>query len=45
MTCAYMPDGSTFNGEPNILPETYLQTLQIGDLLNNDAQNPLIYHK
>jgi ectoine hydroxylase-related dioxygenase (phytanoyl-CoA dioxygenase family) len=45
MTCAYMPDGNTFNGEPNILPEAYLQTLQVGDLLNNDAQNPLIYHK
>jgi len=43
MTCAYMPDGSTFNGEPNILPDEYLKTLQIGDLLNNDEQNPLIY--
>ena len=44
MTCAYMPDGNTFNGEPNILPETYLKTLKVGDLLNNDEQNPLIYH-
>jgi phytanoyl-CoA hydroxylase len=44
MTCAYMPDGNTYNGEPNILPDEYLQRLKIGDLLNNDSQNPLIYH-
>jgi len=44
MTCAYMPEGNTFNGEPNILPDSYLETLKIGDLLNNDQQNPLIYH-
>jgi phytanoyl-CoA hydroxylase len=43
MTCAYMPDGNVFNGEPNILPESYLQTLKIGDLLNSDEQNPLLY--
>ncbi len=45
MTCAYMPEGSTFNGEPNILPDAYVNNLQIGDLLNNDDQNPLIYHE
>ena len=44
MTCAYMPDGNVFNGEPNILPDAYVDSLQIGDLLNNDDQNPLIYH-
>lgn len=44
MTCAYMPDGCVFNGEPNILPEPYLSSLRIGDLLNNDDQNPLIYN-
>lgn len=44
MTCAYMPDNNVFNGEPNILPEAYLKTLSTGDLLNNDDQNPLIYH-
>lgn len=43
MTCAYMPDGNIFNGEPNILPESYLDTLTVGDLLNSDEQNPLIY--
>ena len=44
MTCAYMPDGNRFNGEPNILPDAYLHSLRVGDMLNNDDQNPLIYH-
>jgi len=44
MTCAYMPDGNAYNGEPNILPDEYLNKLKVGDILNNDAQNPLIYH-
>jgi phytanoyl-CoA hydroxylase len=44
MTCAYMPDGNVFNGEPNILPDKYLQTLKLGDPLDDDGQNPLIYH-
>ena len=43
MTCAYMPDGNVFNGEPNILPDAYLKTIKVGDLLNNEEQNPLIY--
>ena len=45
MTCAYMPDGATFNGKRNILPETYFNSLQVGDVLNNDAINPLIWKK
>ena len=45
MTCAYMPDGNTFNGQANILPDAYLKTLRIGDSLNNNEQNPLIYHR
>ena len=44
MTCAYMPDGNVFNGEPNILPDNYLEKLKVGDPLDNDEQNPLIYH-
>ena len=44
MTCAYMPDGNVFNGQKNILPEEYVQAIKIGDPLNNDDQNPLIYH-
>lgn len=44
MTCSYMPDGSVFNGQANILPESYLNSLKVGDPLNNDDQNPLIYN-
>ena len=45
MTCAYMPDGETFNGTRNILPEDYFKTLNVGDVLDDDAVNPLIWHK
>jgi ectoine hydroxylase-related dioxygenase (phytanoyl-CoA dioxygenase family) len=45
MTCAYMPDGCTFNGRRNVLPEAYFKTLKIGDLLNDPVQNPLVWHK
>ena len=43
MTCAYMPDGATFNGIQNILTEEKVSKLNIGDPLNDDEQNPLIY--
>jgi len=43
MTCAYMPVGSVFNGQQNILPDDYFKTLSKGDLLENDEWNPLIY--
>jgi phytanoyl-CoA hydroxylase len=45
MTCAFMPDGNLFNGQPNVLPDEYAKTLKVGDGLNNDAQNPLIYDR
>jgi len=45
MTCGYMPDGCVFNGKPNILPQNYLDTLEIGDALDDDSINPLIWHK
>ena len=45
MTCAFMPDGSTFNGIQNILSDDYFNSLKVGDLLNNEEQNPLIYTK
>jgi ectoine hydroxylase-related dioxygenase (phytanoyl-CoA dioxygenase family) len=45
MTCAFMPDGATFNGRRNILPESYFSSLKVGDVLNNDEQNPLVWHK
>jgi ectoine hydroxylase-related dioxygenase (phytanoyl-CoA dioxygenase family) len=43
MTCAYMPEGSTYNGYKNILPESYVKTLKVGDVLENDEQNPLLW--
>lgn len=43
MTCAFMPDGATFNGIQNILSDEQVAALQTGDLLNDDCQNPLIY--
>lgn len=45
MTCAYMPDGATFNGIKNILSDEQVARLEIGDLLNDGNQNPLIYSK
>lgn len=44
MTCAYMPDGATFNGIKNILSDEQVAKLKVGDLLNDNGQNPLIYH-
>jgi hypothetical protein len=43
MTCAYMPQGSTFNGNQNILSDTYFRSLKLGDILENDDWNPLVY--
>lgn len=43
MTCAYMPDGNTYNGVQNILSDDQVRNLKIGDLLNDDEINPLIY--
>jgi phytanoyl-CoA hydroxylase len=45
MTCAYMPDGSTFNGQKNVLPDDYFATLKVGDVLNNNQVNRLIWHR
>jgi hypothetical protein len=45
MTCAYMPDGSTFNGIKNILPTDYFQGLKVGDVLDNDSLNPVVWKK
>ena len=42
MTCAYMPDGATFNGQRNILPKDYFESLKVGDVLANDDWNPRV---
>ena len=44
MTCAFMPDGSCFNGKRNILPPDLFESLEVGDLLENEEQNPLVWH-
>ena len=43
MTCAYMPLGSTFNGTQNILPDAYAASLEVGDVLDDNEINPLVY--
>ena len=45
MTCAFMPDGSIFNGKKNILPDDYFESLTIGETLDNDDWNALVWHK
>lgn len=45
MTCAYMPDGATFNGAANVLPKPYLDTLKVGDVLNDPDVNPLVWSR
>jgi phytanoyl-CoA hydroxylase len=45
MTCAYMPDGSTFNGVQNVLPAEYFKSLAVGDLLDDPVVNPLVWKR
>jgi ectoine hydroxylase-related dioxygenase (phytanoyl-CoA dioxygenase family) len=45
MTCAYMPDGAIFNGQQNVLSKEYFEKLKVGDLLNDETQNPLVWNK
>jgi len=45
MTWQMMPDGATYNGNPNILPPDYVATLEVGDALANDDVNPLLWSR
>ena len=45
MTCAYMPDGSVFNGQRNVLPEAYFNRLTIGQVLDDPVVNPLVWRR
>lgn len=45
MTCAYMPDGSIFNGVHNVLPDDYFASLKVGDVLEDDIVNPLVWRR
>ena len=43
MTAGYMPDGSVFNGKQNVLSDEQVAALKVGDLLNDESQNPLLW--
>ncbi len=43
MTCIYMPDGSTFNGIQNVLSDEQIANLNVGDVLNDESQTPLVW--
>src|SRR5262249_54817031 len=46
MTCHYMPDGCTYNGAPGmVLPPSYLETLSVGDSLDDDRYVPLVFNR
>ncbi|HLK14588.1 MAG TPA: phytanoyl-CoA dioxygenase family protein [Fimbriimonadaceae bacterium] len=45
MTCAYMPDGSTFNGVRNILPKAYFDSLIVGQVLDDDVVNIPVWRR
>jgi len=45
MTCAYMPDGSTYNGQANVLPDAYRAKLNIGDVIDDPKIVPLIWQR
>ncbi len=43
MTCIYMPDGSIFNGIQNVLSDEQVANLNIGDVLDDETQTPLVW--
>ena len=45
MTCAYMPDGATFNGIQNILSDEHMARLEVGDVLDDPDQTPLAWSR
>ena len=45
MTCAFMPYGRTFNGIQNVLSDEQVAAYAIRDELNDDHQNPVVYHR
>jgi phytanoyl-CoA hydroxylase len=43
--CAFMPDGSTFNGNKDVLADDVFKSLKVGDVLNDEAVHPLLWHE
>ncbi len=40
-----MPTGCTFNGKRNVLTESEFAALKVGDSMDDDARNPLLYKR
>jgi len=46
MTCAFMPDGSSYNRRPHsMLPPAYFASLAVGDPLDDDQLLPLVWRR
>ena len=45
MTMGFMPVGSTFNGNQNVMSKEQVAALTIGDELCDERQNPMVYPK
>ena len=45
MTCAYMPDGVTYNGRQSALTPDQAKRYRIGDFLDDNDHFPLVYAK
>ena len=40
-----MPEGETFKGKQSVLPDEYFNSLQVGDVLENNEHLPLLYSR
>lgn len=40
---AYMPDGARFNGAQDIYTKEQVERMAVGDVLDDEAQNPLVF--
>ena len=46
MTCAFMPDGATYNGRPHdMLAPEYVASLEVGDRIDDDRAFPLVWSR
>jgi ectoine hydroxylase-related dioxygenase (phytanoyl-CoA dioxygenase family) len=45
MTCAFMPDGATFNGIKSVLPDEYFARLKVGDVLDDPKISRLVWKR
>ena len=43
MTVAYMPDGTRFNGSQDVYTKEQVRGMALGDVLDDEAQNPLVF--